>query len=73
MSNARSMQVRDDGGSIVSFRTWCGGLPAPEAANNPMGYKFSWYPKGVVEASLNPAQYMVDEKVSVVINIVINN
>jgi alpha-aminoadipic semialdehyde synthase len=24
----------------------CGGLPAPEAADNPLKYKFSWSPKG---------------------------
>ena len=25
---------------ITSFVSWCGGLPAPEAADNPLRYKF---------------------------------
>jgi len=36
----------------------CGGLPAPEAANNPLGYKFSWSPRGVLMATRNTARYM---------------
>ncbi|MBW2535495.1 MAG: saccharopine dehydrogenase NADP-binding domain-containing protein, partial [Deltaproteobacteria bacterium] len=36
------------GGRVVAFRSYCGGLPAPEANTNPWGYKFSWSPRGVV-------------------------
>lgn len=28
------------GGRITSFTSYCGGLPSPEAANNPLAYKF---------------------------------
>jgi hypothetical protein len=28
------------GGWVQSFVSYCGGLPAPTAANNPLGYKF---------------------------------
>jgi hypothetical protein len=28
------------GGRVQSFVSYCGGLPAPTAANNPLGYKF---------------------------------
>lgn len=28
------------GGRVQSFVSYCGGLPSPEAANNPLGYKF---------------------------------
>jgi alpha-aminoadipic semialdehyde synthase len=28
------------GGQVQSFVSYCGGLPAPTAANNPLGYKF---------------------------------
>jgi saccharopine dehydrogenase-like NADP-dependent oxidoreductase len=48
------------GGQIVSFRSYCGGLPAPEANDNPFGYKFSWAPRGVLMASRNGAQYLLD-------------
>ncbi len=49
--------VRDRGGRIVSFKSYCGGLPAPEANDNPFGYKFSWSPRGVCTAGKNPGRY----------------
>jgi saccharopine dehydrogenase (NADP+, L-glutamate forming) len=52
--------VQETGGEIVSFRSWCGGLPAPEANTNPLGYKFSWSPRGVLLAGRNPAHYLED-------------
>ena len=48
------------GGSIESFVSWCGALPAPETSNNPLGYKFSWSPKGVLMASIADATYMLN-------------
>jgi len=53
-------RVRAQGGVVTSFRSWCGGLPAPEANTNPFGYKFSWSPKGVLLAGMNPARYLED-------------
>ncbi|MBK6735512.1 MAG: hypothetical protein IPG61_15815 [bacterium] len=32
----------DGGTRVTSFLSWCGGLPAPDANDNPLGYKFSW-------------------------------
>jgi saccharopine dehydrogenase (NADP+, L-glutamate forming) len=52
--------VRRAGGRITSFRSYCGGLPAPEANTNPFGYKFSWSPRGVVLAARNAAKYLRD-------------
>lgn len=54
--------VEESGGKIVSFRSYCGGLPAPEANTNPYGYKFSWSPRGVLTAAKNPAHYLEDGK-----------
>ncbi len=51
------------GGTLVGFSSWCGGLPAPEANDNPFGYKFSWSPKGVLIASRRPAKYLKDGSV----------
>jgi len=48
-------EVRGKGGSIKSFISFCGGLPAPECSDNPLGYKFSWSPRGVLMAAMNPA------------------
>jgi len=55
--------VRKNGGELVSFSSYCGGLPAPDANDNPFGYKFSWSPRGVVLAGKNPARYLKDGKV----------
>jgi len=37
-------EVHAEGGVVESFSSICGGLPAPEAADNPLAYKFSWSP-----------------------------
>ncbi|RLC99763.1 MAG: saccharopine dehydrogenase [Chloroflexi bacterium] len=50
-------RVHEGGGEIESFRSYCGGLPAPEDNDNPLGYKFSWSPRGVVLAGRNSARY----------------
>ena len=50
--------VQEQGGEITSFRSWCGGLPAPQDNDNPFGYKFSWSPRGVLLAGRNPAHYV---------------
>ncbi|MBM3297895.1 MAG: saccharopine dehydrogenase, partial [Candidatus Aminicenantes bacterium] len=51
-------RVRETGGKVVSFVSYCGGLPAPEANTNPFGYKFSWSPLGVLLASGNSARFL---------------
>jgi len=50
--------IHQKGGKVLEFYSLCGALPAPEASDNPMNYKFSWSPKGVVLASRNGAQYL---------------
>ncbi len=57
-----AMQIIDKthakGEKVSSFVSWCGGLPAPDSNNNPLGYKFSWAPRGVLMALLNEAKYL---------------
>ncbi|MHC1778513.1 MAG: saccharopine dehydrogenase C-terminal domain-containing protein [Lentimicrobium sp.] len=55
--------VHNRGGKIEEFYSICGALPAPEAANNPFKYKFSWSPKGVVMAGNNDGKYLRHGKV----------
>lgn len=50
--------IHGKGGKVEEFYSLCGALPAPESAGNPLGYKFSWSPKGVILASLNGALYL---------------
>ncbi len=54
--------VQARGGRVTKFISWCGGLPAPEANDNPFGYKFSWSPKGVLLAGKNPAHFLWDDQ-----------
>ncbi len=56
-------QVHKKGGAIESFKSICGGLPAPDANDNPFGYKFSWSPRGVVLAARNSARYLRDGRI----------
>ncbi|KAE9602514.1 putative oxidoreductase [Lupinus albus] len=44
-------------GKVKSFTSYCGGIPCPEAANNPLAYKFSWSPVGAIRAGRNSATY----------------
>ena len=53
-------RVQSAGGTITTFQSYCGGLPAPEANDNPFGYKFSWSPRGVLLAGLNDASYRMN-------------
>lgn len=55
--------VHNKGGKIEEFYSFCGALPAPEAANNPFKYKFSWSPKGVVMAGNNDGRYLRDDEI----------
>jgi len=48
---------------VSSFVSFCGGLPAPEASDNALRYKFSWSPKGVLLALMNPAKYLYKGKI----------
>ncbi len=56
-------RVHEAGGEIKSFRSYCGGLPAPDANDNPLGYKFSWSPRGVVLAGRNDARYQENGRI----------
>ena len=55
--------LREQGKEVVSFTSFCGGLPAPEAADVPLGYKFSWSPKGVLTAASNSALFKLHGEV----------
>lgn len=33
---------------VLEFYSFCGGLLAPERADNPLGFKFSWSPRGAL-------------------------
>ncbi|MBA3707141.1 MAG: saccharopine dehydrogenase NADP-binding domain-containing protein [Bacteroidetes bacterium] len=51
-------RIHEQGGELISFKSYCGGLVAPESNDNPWGYKFSWNPRNVVLAGQGTAQYI---------------
>ena len=62
IDHASAMKIIDHihaaGGELSSFKSYCGGLVAPEYNNNPWGYKFSWNPRNVVLAGQGTAQFL---------------
>jgi saccharopine dehydrogenase-like NADP-dependent oxidoreductase len=43
-------EIRAQGGKMLQFETFTGGLPAPKSDDNPWHYKFAWNPRNVVLA-----------------------
>ncbi|MEN8118147.1 MAG: saccharopine dehydrogenase C-terminal domain-containing protein, partial [Bacteroidota bacterium] len=56
-------KVQNEGGKIKEFYSLCGALAAPEEADNPFMYKFSWSPKGVIMAGNNGAKFLKNSEV----------
>ncbi len=57
-----AMEVLDDlneaGANITCFKSFCGGLVAPNSDTNLWGYKFSWNPRNVILAGQSTAKFM---------------
>ncbi len=51
-------RIKNEGGSITSFRSHCGGLVAPKSDDNPWRYKISWNPRNVVMAGKAGADFL---------------
>ncbi|XP_017369381.2 alpha-aminoadipic semialdehyde synthase, mitochondrial, partial [Cebus imitator] len=56
-------KAKEVGATIESYISYCGGLPTPEHSNNPLRYKFSWSPVGVLMNVMQPATYLLNGKV----------
>jgi saccharopine dehydrogenase-like NADP-dependent oxidoreductase len=64
MSAVSSIEkIHRRGGKVESFRSLCGALPAPEANNNPWGYKLSWSPASLIGASKRSAKILNGGKI----------
>jgi len=48
-------EIRSEGGKVLQFESFTGGLVAPESDNNPWNYKFTWNPRNVVLAGAGGA------------------
>jgi len=56
-------QVATSGGRITSFLSYCCGLPTPEFADNPLGYKFGWNPVGAFAITMNGALWKENDEI----------
>lgn len=61
-------RVHASQGQVNNFYSLCGALPAPDSADNPLKYKFSWSPAGVMAASLSNARYLSNGEETVINN-----
>jgi saccharopine dehydrogenase-like NADP-dependent oxidoreductase len=55
-------EIKAKGGKLLSFRSYTGGLVAPESDTNPWHYKFTWNPRNVILAGQGTAQYLRKKK-----------
>lgn len=63
MSAMKAMdEIKAKGGVLKSFKSYCGGLVAPESVSSPWQYKFTWNPRNVVLAGQGTAQYIRNGK-----------
>jgi saccharopine dehydrogenase (NADP+, L-glutamate forming) len=53
-------RVAEEGGVIDSFKSYCGGLVAPESDTNPWHYKIAWNPRNILLAGAGGARFEVD-------------
>jgi saccharopine dehydrogenase-like NADP-dependent oxidoreductase len=51
-------RIKTAGGKITSFKSYTGGLVAPESDTNPWHYKFTWNPRNVVLAGQGTAKFI---------------
>jgi len=54
-------RIHDEGGKILLFESFCGGLVAPESDNNLWNYKFTWNPRNVVLAGQGGTAMFIQE------------
>ncbi|WP_300569355.1 saccharopine dehydrogenase C-terminal domain-containing protein [Flavobacterium sp.] len=54
-------EIREKGGQLILFESFCGGLVAPESDNNLWNYKFTWAPRNVVLAGQGGAAKFIQE------------
>ena len=54
-------EIKDKGGKILLFESFCGGLVAPESDTNIWNYKFTWAPRNVVLAGQGGAAKFIQE------------
>ena len=57
-------EVHSKGGKVREFYSYCGGLAAPDCADNPLKFKFSWSPRGALLSQRNSATFLQEGQVT---------
>ncbi len=55
-------RISKEGGKLLSFKSFTGGLVAPESDDNPWNYKFTWNPRNVVLAGQGVVKFIRNGK-----------
>lgn len=61
-ANALIHGIQRIAGNIYSFKSYCGGLIAPESDDNPWHYKISWNPRNILLAGKGGAVWLENGK-----------
>ena len=65
MNGMRSIdKIREKGGELTSFASYCGSLVAPGSNDNPWGYKFTWSPMNVIIAGEAGARFYQNDNLT---------
>jgi saccharopine dehydrogenase-like NADP-dependent oxidoreductase len=54
-------RIKNEGGKMLLFESFCGGIVAPESDTNLWNYKFTWNPRNVVLAGQGGAAMFIQE------------
>jgi saccharopine dehydrogenase-like NADP-dependent oxidoreductase len=65
-ASAILQRINEQGGQVISFESYGGGLPAPDSLTNPLKYLISWNPRNVVMAGEHGAQYLEEHKIKII-------
>ena len=55
-------EVDNNHGKVIGYSSWTTGLPTPKSVDNPMGYKFTWDPEGVLMNIWNSIKFVENSK-----------
>ncbi|MGB7340689.1 MAG: saccharopine dehydrogenase C-terminal domain-containing protein [Phototrophicaceae bacterium] len=56
-------QLQAEGKQITSFKSYCGGIPYQTTRDNPLNFKASWSPIGILSAVNRPARFIHNQQV----------
>ncbi|MBX9850200.1 MAG: saccharopine dehydrogenase NADP-binding domain-containing protein [Cytophagaceae bacterium] len=56
-------EIKSKGGKLTSFKSYTGGLIAPESDTNPWHYKITWNPRNVVLAGKGTSKFLEHGKI----------